>query len=205
MTFNPASAISPEVELLSPVHDLVRAAAAHQAGFPSDSTFSMVVETTVLPAGTHHVSIHGWTYLGPREDFEVVITTDVDLDPGIAADLLLRASDVDQAPQSDSVNELDERHYAEWANARSSHVERTRAHVDSQGASLRATHGARLELLEDQLARATDERIRRMRESELASAEADFERRARQLATSIDRSELTSELLCSGTIEVVHV
>lgn len=205
MTFNPASANSPEIELLSPVHDLVRAAAAHQSGFPANSTFSLVVETQALPAGVHPVSIHGWTYLGPREDFEVVITTDHELDAARAAEILLQAIDAGQPPQVDAATELEDRQYTEWANARSAHVERTRAHADSQAASLRATHGARLELLEDQLARATDERIRRMRESELASAEADFERRTRQLTMSVDRSELTSELLCSGTIEVVHV
>jgi hypothetical protein len=205
MTFNPASAISPEIELLSPVHDLVRTAAAHQSGFPANSTFSLVVETRALPAGVHPVSIHGWTYLGPREDFEIVITSDLELDAARAADLLLQAVDTQQPAHVDAAAELEERQYTEWANARSAHVERTRAHVDSQAASLRATHGARLELLEDHLARATDERIRRMRESELASAEADFERRVGELAMSVDRSELTSELLCSGTIEVIHV
>ncbi|MDR7086836.1 ERCC4-related helicase [Aeromicrobium panaciterrae] len=204
LTFDPKSATSSEIELLSPVHDLVRAAAVHNAGFPAHSTFSMVVESNDLPAGVHPVSIHGWTYLGSREDFELVLTTATNLDPEQSTKMLLNGSDAAVPGQQDATPELDELHYIRWSDARGAHVERTRVHIESQSASLRTTHGARVQLIEDQLSKANDDRIRRMRESELATVEADFDARSHRLAQDVERSELTSELLCRGLIEVIH-
>jgi hypothetical protein len=42
-----------------------------------------------------------------------------------------------------------------------------------------------------------------MRESELRSLEDDFETRSKKLEMSIQRSDVTTTLLCSGIVEVV--
>jgi hypothetical protein len=76
--------------------------------------------------------------------------------------------------------------------------------VESQLASLNTTHHARIELLEDQVTKASHENIRRMRESELRSVEDDFAARSQKLQSTIARSDVTTTLLCSGIVEVVH-
>jgi ATP-dependent helicase HepA len=57
-------------------------------------------------------------------------------------------------------------------------------------------------LLEDQIASASHENIRRMRESELRSVEDDFSARSQMLGATIARSDVTTTLLCSGFVEV---
>ena len=59
-------------------------------------------------------------------------------------------------------------------------------------------------MLEDQILSATHDNIRRMRESELRSLEEDFEARRRRLEDSIRRSDITTSLLCTGTVEIVN-
>ena len=82
-------------------------------------------------------------------------------------------------------------------------MDRTRGHVENQLASLTTTHHARVQLLQDQIGKASHENIRRMRESELRSLEDDFETRSKKLEISIERSDVTTTLLCFGIVEVV--
>ena len=66
-----------------------------------------------------------------------------------------------------------------------------------------ATHHARVDQLEDQIATASHENIRRMRESELRSVEDDFSARNQKLEATVARSDVTTTLLCSGIVEVL--
>lgn len=203
LTFDPVMASTGDVELLSPVHDLVRAAATHEDQFASESTVSLRVNSTTVPEGTYPITVHSWTYLGARDDFEVVVTTSAS---GLADELARTLADaVDSVAAPEQPSELlDDQHYSEWSDARGTHLDRTRVHVESQLASLSTTHQARMQLLEDQVLSATHENIRRMRESELRALEEDFESRRKRLESSIQRSDITTSLLCAGTVEVVN-
>lgn len=203
LTFDPSLADDDNVELLSPVHDLVRAAALHESDFPQGSTVALKIATASVPAGTYPVAVHAWTYLGARDDYEVVLTSDNSHLEKELTHLLAECGDSTEIVKSDSKVILDERHYASWTEARSLHIDRTRTHVESQMASLSATHHARVTLLEDQVINATHDNIQRMRESELRSAEDDFLHRHEQLTRSLERSDITTSLLFVGLMEVV--
>ncbi|WP_427136725.1 DEAD/DEAH box helicase [Pseudarthrobacter sp. S9] len=203
LTFDPSLADCDDVELLSPVHELVRAAAAQQEGFAPETTVALRVPSTDVPAGLYPLAVHAWTYLGARDDFEVVVTTS---DPALSEEmgrLLVEAADSSSPAVSHAATDVDERHYQAWTDSRATHMDRTRGHVENQLASLTTTHHARVQLLEDQIGNASHENIRRMRESELRSLEDDFETRSKKLEMSIQRSDVTTTLLCSGIVEVV--
>ena len=185
------------------MHDLVRVAAAQEETFAPESIVGLRVPSTSAPEGIYTVAVHSWTYLGARDDFEVVVTAAA----GDLADEIERnlAEAVDSNVSSaELIASLDDAHYAAWSDARATHMDRTRNHVASQLASLTATHQARQQLLEDQILSATHDNIRRMRESELRSLEEDFEARRGRLEDSIQRSDITTSLLCTGTVEIVH-
>jgi ATP-dependent helicase HepA len=204
LTFDPDLAQADDIELLSPVHELVRAAAAHQGEFPPESAFALRVASNSVPEGVYPVALHSWTYLGTRDDFEVVLTV---ADDAIAEDLqavLVNGTDF-EAPAVDAPDpSLEDRHFENWLVARAAHLDRTRAFSRSQIASLSTSHQARVSLLEDQIADATDDRIRRMRESELRRLEEDFQARRDRLLAAIDRSDIVATTLCIGAIEVVR-
>lgn len=203
LTFDPSLADGDQVELLSPVHELVRAAASQQEGFAPQTTVALRVQSMVVPAGLYPLSIHAWTYLGARDDFEVVVTT---ADPTLSEELtrlLVEAVDSSWSAASHAAADLEERHYQAWTDSRAMHLDRTREHIENQLASLTTTHLARVQLLEDQIGKASHDNIRRMRESELRSLEDDFQTRSKKLEIGIQRSDVTTSLLCSGIVEVV--
>lgn len=204
LTFEPDQASDDDIELLSPVHELVRAAAACQEDFGPNTSIALRIESNSIPIGVYPVSVHAWTNLGVRDDFEVVVTAE---NPAIESELagqLASATDSAVVAKAHTYDELEERQYAAWADARGSHIDRTRVHVDNQLASLKATNLARIQLLEDQVAKASHDNIRRMRESELRSVEVDFDTRRKKLELSIERSDVLTTLLCTGIVEVVH-
>jgi hypothetical protein len=131
------------------------------------------------------------------------VTSEDDALSAELASLLVAAEDSDTSSEVAMADELDDRHYRAWTDARASHIERARSHVESQLASLRTTHHARVELLEDQIAGASHDNIRRMRESELRSVEDDFATRSQRLESTVARSDVTTTLLCAGIVEVV--
>lgn len=194
----------PEVHLLAPTHPLVRSAArALQLTGPVEVTVR--VSGTDLPPGRHKIAIHGWNRLGIRDDYQlraVALGSD-------QTDTLLEAlagpSCVEGSAtlSSDDLAALEKTHYADWEQARTLHQERSRARAHAKLTSLSVSSRANVHLLEEQLVGAHDDRIRRMRTSQLAAAAADYERRRAQMESVAEQSDIESELLVTGIIEVL--
>ena len=155
-----------------------------------------------LPAGRYPFAVYGWATLGVRDSHDVKVLTTVDGVDDAVGRLLLSATAGGGVLSDAESAELDVRHYDAWVEARAAQIERTRAHVEAQRASLGLTHAARCKQLEDQVVGASHDKIRRMKESELAAAEADFERRSAELAAAAARCDVTTTLLCRGVLEV---
>ena len=203
LTFDPNRADRDDIELLSPTHPLVRAAAAHAGDFLTDATISLVASSDSLPSGRYPFAVYSWTTLGVRDTHELrVITTVHEAEKEVAC-LLLKATSGESVLAAVESEDLNARHYEAWAEARSVQIERARVYVDAQLASLGLTHRARTKQLEDQIVTAGHEKIRRMRESELKAAEAYFDRRSAELSAAAERCDVTSTLLCRGVLEVI--
>ena len=61
--------------------------------------------------------------------------------------------------------------------------------------SLSTSHRARIALLEEQLNQATNEKIQKMRQSQIATAEADYARRIQDLDIAMERADVTASRL----------
>ena len=70
------------------------------------------------------------------------------------------------------------------------------------GKVLTTSHRARIALLEEQLEQATNEKIQKMRRSQIAAAEADYARRIQELDIAMERAEITAGPVAYGVIQV---
>jgi len=57
-------------------------------------------------------------------------------------------------------------------------------------------------MLEDRLAQATNEKIRRMRQGQLSNAEADYHRRLAELDEAVKKADLNAEPVAYGVVIV---
>lgn len=193
-----------ELAFITPTHPLARQAARTLE--PTAPFFcSLTVNADGLPAGHHPFAIYRWRKLGLREDFTFQT---VCANPEVASrllELLETAQSPATEPKALTTSEedaLERAHYRHWLDARAQHIETISLIAQARLASLKTTHTARLIVLEDQLDRASDDRIRRMRHSQLDSAERDFKRRIGSLEIAHELADILSTQVAIGILTI---
>ena len=206
ITFDAAGATEHSgAAFIMPLHPLVQ-----QAALGYETGQRMVTAITVtddsIPEGTYPFAIYEWQFHGVREDIvlrplseyeELNSRLNMLIEQGQPA--LLSA---DEIPDADVFDSLDAQHYKLWAKAREEHQDRTRQIAGYRRESLLTSHRARMELLNEQLAQATDEKILRMRRSQIANAEADYARRIEELDMAVVKGDVTAQVVAFGILEV---
>lgn len=193
----------PEVVFITPVHPLTKQAAL--AVFKSKRVITALKATSdEIPPGKYEFAIYQWRYYGIREDLVIQPISSSQLVTSRLSELLENAemAQVEEEDLSDlsKWEKLDLYHYEIWARARELHRERTKELVKFRKESLTKSHQARIALLTDQLNQATDERIKRMRRSQLESAESDYARRIQEIEIATERVDIIAEPVAFGII-----
>lgn len=193
-------------QLLTPVHPLMR-----QAAKVLDATGNTEVHLTLsdpkLPKGVHPFAVFQWELIGLRRDLNVVA---VALDDVINAKLLeLLQSATSFLPPEDrslsptQITDLEAHHYQKWNAALSTYRRQITQLAQFKQTSLSASHKGRMAILDEQLASATEERIRRMRLAQIDAAKRDYEQHSEELRKASEQADITTEMIITGTIEIL--
>ena len=196
---------NPQTTFLTPVHPLVQQAAN---ALRSDTRFvtGVSVVDDSLPIRDYPFAVYEWHLLGVREDLELRIVCPEEKVATRMTQLLQDGAPLhltpDDIPPKSAFDSLDTEHYRLWSEARRNHQDRTRQIVEYRRESLKTSHAARLALLREQLNQASDEKIHRMRQSQIASAEADYARRMQELDEATSRADITAQVVGFGVLRV---
>ena len=193
----------PKAVFIMPIHPLVKQAAL-ALGREQCVLIALKGQSNDVPAGRYDFAIYQWQFHGIKEDMilKPIATSEV-LRPHLgrllegAVDSNVRGTN--QAARRDEVETL---HQQLWAEARQDHRQNTQELAAYRRESLRTSHRARVALLHEQLRQATSENIRRMRGYQIANAEADYNRRNRELDDAMARADITAEPVAFGILEV---
>ncbi len=123
---------------------------------------------------------------------------------------LLEKAEKDPTGNADVANsevwdELDVQHYKLWSEACATHQRQTRELSEYRRESLATSHKARISLLEEQLGQASNEKIQKMRRSQIAAAETDYARRIQDLDIAVERADVTAGPVAYGVITVERI
>jgi ATP-dependent helicase HepA len=192
-------------QLLTPVHPLVR-----QAAKALDTTGSSEVHLTVrdgsLPVGIHPFAVFQWELVGLRRDLNIVAVADNEAINERLLSLIQSASNVpkreNRSLSPSQLADLESRHYQMWNVALSKYRQKITQLAQFKQTSLAASHKGRVAILTEQLASATEDRIRRMRHAQIDAAKRDYEEHSAGLRKASDHADITTELIMTGTIEV---
>ena len=194
-----------DAALITPLHPLARQAAGL---FEGDRRVSVTLkaQTGEAPAGRYEFAIYQWRFHGIKED---LILKPVALSDSVTSHLprlLERAADdrIDGRERfSSSVcDELEKKHYLLWNKAREQHRQETRELAAYRRESLSTSHQARIAILEEQIKQADDEKIRRMRQSQIDSAKADYDRRNEEIGEAMSKADIVAEAVAYGVLVV---
>ena len=193
----------PKAAFIMPTHPLVK-----QATLVLDTEQNVVttlkVQTDDVPAGRYEFAIYQWQFHGIKEDLVLkpIASSEV-LTPHLSRLLENTVdSDVQKNNQPLARDELENLHQQLWTEARENHRQRTQELADYRKESLSTSHKARIALLQEQLAQSNSEKIQRMRQHQIANAQADYERRIQELKDAMAKADITAEPVAYGILEI---
>jgi len=192
-----------EAAFIMPLHPLAKQA-SNYFKIGEQRVMTLKIEDSELPAGDYPFMIYQWIFKGIREDVVLQPVTSNEVMTEHLTQLLEKAvEDSDNDHDDPSLwADLDAHHYKLWAAAREKHREKTKELAQYQKESLTTSHRARIALLNDLLAQATEENIRRMRRSQISSAEADYIRRVQELEIAMERADIAAQSVAYGVIYI---
>ena len=207
ITFDAQEAVENQsAAFVTPLHPLARQAACAMEPHSAKPISVVRAATDAIPPGEYSFVIYEWIYTGVRDDlalYPIAESPEVSLR---LADLLEygRPGSIpaEQIPGQAVFDRLDAAHYERWAEARTEHKNKNQRTADYRRESLTTSHRARVVVLEDRLANATNEKILRMRQAQLANAEADFQRHLAELEQAVTRADLNAEPVAYGVVVV---
>ena len=196
---------NPKAAFIMPLHPLVKQAAMSLEAAPQAAT-TLKVQTSEVPEGRYEFAIYQWQFHGIREDLVLKpIASAKELTPHLSH-LLEKAEDAPpDEPGKNSTpvwDELDAQHHALWSEARALHQQRTQELAAYRRESLSTSHQARLALLQEQLEQTSEEKLQRMRRSQIDAAKADYERHIQDLESAVERADIIAEPVAYGVLEV---
>lgn len=204
VTFESESASqNPEAAFIMPLHPLVKQAAM-SFDWGKRVITVLKINSDEVPPGNYEFVIYQWRFHGIRED---LVLKPVASSPAVTRylkDFLGKAetSSIDNLNAIDKSkwDNLDAQHYRLWSEERDNHRRQTRELAEYRRESLSTSHRARMSLLNEQLDQAGDDKIRRMRQSQIASAESDYARRIQELEIAMERADLTADPVAYGLL-----
>ena len=206
VTFEAACATQhPNAAFITPLHPLVKQAARSLETKQRVIT-TLKVQSREVPTGRYEFAVYQWRFHGIREDLVLTpIASSEAVTPHLGR-LLENAIDTSTADPVDSGSAvwdaLDAQHHTLWSQAKEEHRQRTRELVAYRKESLSKSHQSRMALLAEQLAQTSDEKLQRMRQSQIAAAEADYTRRIQELETAMEKADIIAEPVAYGVIEL---
>ncbi len=205
ITFEPECALkNPKAVFIMPLHPFVKQAAK---GFDVKKRIftNLKVNSNDVKKGIYEFVIYRWQFHGIRGN---QVLQPVASSRAVTEQIsgLLEKAERDPSEQVDVAStiweDLEGQHHSLWSEARAKHQRRTRELAEYRKESLATSHRARISLLEEQLDHASNEKIQKMRRSQIAAAEADYARRIQELEIAMERADVTAEPVAYGMINV---
>lgn len=204
VTFDPATADEDRsATFVTPTHPLARQAARSLDPSATLSCSVLAKSSTVAP-GRYPFAIYRWKILGVTESFAFQPVCESEEHAKALLGLLEGAIATQDTSAITAAEEerLEAIHYRVWMSSRGEHIESVTRSAEVRRASLKASHDARVALLEEQRDQATDARIRRMKEGQLEAANRDYERRRSELERVAGQAEIVAEAAVLGVLYV---
>ena len=190
----------PEAAFVMPLHPLVKQAAEF---FDSDerAVVNLKVRDDDAPTGRYQFVVYQWQFYGIREDLKLKLVASSDAVTPHLGRLLEKAEDAETGEQGEW-DELEAQHYRLWSEARAEHQQRTQELAAYRRESLATSHRAQMALLREQLEKASNEKIQRMRRSQIGRVEADYNRRIEELDRAAENVDIVAESVAYGILNI---
>lgn len=192
-----------DITFLTQMHPLVKQAAAYESmRFPCEIALSVCSED--IAPGEYAFLIYAWNYVGLRPDINLIAVSDnEDVQKNILS-IMQYASDYHEqtSDYNSKWNSMDQLHYEKWKAEKEEYVQSVKAECDYRLEQLAQSTNQRDAIFREMITKAEDEKIIRMRTSQLDKLLADFEKQKRDMDNTVAKAEIKTNLLVKGILHV---
>ena len=194
-----------DVTFLTSMHPFIVQAARNESG---DEKFplTLAVETSRedIAKGAHEFLIYSWNYDGIRSDIELIpIAENASVEKDIISIMLNATSEATlEGNHDDNWRALEELHGERWREARDKYIDDVREDCQYRVEQLTHLHNKRIEVLQAELAAASNAQIRRMKSSQLDNAKRRHTELIARVEAKSDTVDLKFRLLLRGVLFV---
>lgn len=192
-----------KVQFLTQMHPLVLQAARYEnKDFPCE--ISIKTDDSSLKKGDYEFLIYAWRYVGLRPDTKLIaISKDKNVEDNILS-IMQFATDYNEDTGNHNLvwDEMDSIHYEKWTNTKKQYVSDVKAQCDYRLEQLTHSMNQQEAIVRRQLESATDEKIKRMRSSQLSNLIAKSEEQRRNVLDVVGKADIHTSLLVKGVLHV---
>lgn len=192
-----------DIVFITPIHPITLMAVRHftlsDPVFTSLKTYSDNVDT-----GDYPFIIYEWDYLGMKPSINLMPICTNDEIQNTFFDLLENAEDMIDGllPTKENIEYLDKVQQRLWEESLSEYKSNAKRIYDFKSSSLWASFQARLALVNEQLSKATNEKIRLMRKSQLKNIERDYDLKMAELDRGLKQIDIRMIPLVWGMLHI---
>ncbi|MCD7825826.1 MAG: SNF2-related protein [Clostridiaceae bacterium] len=194
-----------QAAFLTQMHPLVIQAAVYESNeLPCEVGAS--ISTEELPTGDYEFLIYVWKYVGLRPDIRLVAVSE---NPIVQKNIISYIQYSAEYEYEDTDHEvvweaMDKLHYEKWQIEKKIYTEEVRNECEYRLERLRHSFNQREAILRNMINSAQDERIIRMRQSQLDKLTADFETQQKKIDETVKRVDIHTNLQVKGILHVVR-
>lgn len=192
-----------DATFLTQMHPLVIQAATFESNeLPCEVGVSICSDE--LPAGDYEFLIYVWKYKGLRPDIRLVAVSDNEIvQKNILSYLHYSAEyEFEDDEHEEAWNQMDQLHYAKWQAAKAVYTTDVQNDCSYRLEQLGHSFNKREVILRDQIKLASDERIARMRQSQLDKLISEFEDQKKKLEATVTQVDIHTNLQVRGVLHV---
>ncbi len=206
VTFDSSCAIeNQDAILLTPLHPLLKQGAR---AFEPEKKITTAIEvwTDDIPEGLYPFALYRWQLFGIRNDLLMYPVCELEQLREKLPEFLEHGRTLNIAgrgfPSKEVFEKLDAKHYQLWRKKQQEHRDQSTRTVEFKKESLTTSYEAQLTVLNEQLVQANNEKIKRMRQSQLDSAKAEYATHMANLEAAINQVDITAMVVAWGVVQV---
>ena len=192
-----------DVTFLTQMHPLVMDAAAYESKkFPCN--VSVRVADPEIPAGDYEFLIYAWKYVGLRPDIKLIAVSDnEEVEKNILSFLHFASESMgEDVSYADKWDNMDQLHYQRWQIAKDGYTTEVRNECEYRLEQIAHSSNQQETIVRSQIDAATDEKIKRMRVSQLENLKKKYEEQKRMVEETISKADIHTNLLVRGVLHV---
>ncbi len=188
---------------LTQMHPFVIQAAAYEStNFPCE--IGLLINDKSIPSGAYEFLIYAWKYVGLRPDIRLIAISDNALvQMNILSYMQYCAEhDFSSTKRTKKWNEMDKLHYDKWQTERKTYAKIVEEDCNYRLEQLSQSYNQREVIYKNMINNAEDEKIKRMRQSQLDKLIVDFDKQKKRMAGIISKADIHTNLLVKGVLYV---